>query len=73
MAKIPKSAIKGLVKRYFKANITDAGAEALAKILEKKAESISKYAVENAKKENRDKVTGKDVAEYVINGEADVI
>lgn len=73
MAKIPPSVIKGLVKKYFNASITENGAEELAKILEGEAERISKYAVENAKKENRDKVTGKDIKDYVLYGESDAV
>ena len=66
MAKIPRSAIKQLVKSYFHASITEGGADALAKMLESEAERISKFAVENARKENRAKVTRKDIARYVM-------
>ena len=68
MASIPKAYIKKFVKRKFKANITDEGVEEIVKILEEKAESISKYAVGNAKKDKRDKVTKADVMKYVIGG-----
>ncbi len=66
MANIPKQAIKKLIKNYFKVNISDDGALALARILENKAKRISKFAVRNAKKEKRDRVTKKDIEEYVL-------
>jgi histone H3/H4 len=68
MASIPKTSIKRFVKRYFKANITDEGAEEIVKILEEKAKEISRYAVDNAKKDSRGKVTRTDVMKYVIKG-----
>jgi histone H3/H4 len=66
MASIPKSAIKRLVKKYFKSDITDGGAEALALILEKEAVQISRHAVQNARNQKRDKVTGRDISEYLM-------
>jgi histone H3/H4 len=66
MAKIPRAAIKHLVKSYFDASITENGADAMAGILEKKAEEIAKFAVENAKKEKRVKVTKEDISKYVM-------
>ncbi len=68
MANIPKASIKKFVKRYFKANITDEGAEEIVRILEAKAKEISRYAVDNAKKDERSKITRADVMEYVIKG-----
>ncbi|HUB92819.1 MAG TPA: histone-like protein [Candidatus Saccharimonadales bacterium] len=68
VASIPKASIKKFVKRYFKANITDEGAEEIVKILEEKAKEISRYAVDNAKRESRGKVTRTDVMKYVIKG-----
>jgi histone H3/H4 len=68
MASIPKASIKKFVKRYFKANITDDGAEEIVKMLEEKAKEISKHAVSNARKEKREKVTRNDVMKYIING-----
>jgi histone H3/H4 len=65
-ASIPKQAIKKLIRRYFKANISDDGAEALAKILERRAKKISRFAVGNAKRQNRDRVMKKDIEEYVL-------
>ncbi len=67
MAKIPKKSIKELVKNYFGASITEDGAEELALILEKKANEISKFAVNNAKTKGRKKVTKEDIKKYVIN------
>lgn len=66
MANIPKQAIKKLIRKYFKVNISDDGAAALAGILEKKAKRISKFAVNNARREKRDRVTKKDIEEYVL-------
>jgi len=66
VANIPKQAIKKLIKKYFGVNISDDGAVALAKILESKAKRISKFAVKNAKREKRDRVTKKDIEEYVL-------
>ena len=67
MAKIPRDAVKQLVKSYFNVSITENGAEAMAKMLEQEAERISRFAVENAKKENRNRVTKKDISRYVLN------
>ena len=69
MASIPKQAIKKLIQKYAKVNITEDGAEALGKILEKKARQISEYAVKNAKKSGRIKITKEDVNKFAINGE----
>ncbi|MDE1850259.1 MAG: NFYB/HAP3 family transcription factor subunit [Candidatus Micrarchaeota archaeon] len=69
MASIPRQAIKKLIKEYANVNITEDGAAALGKILEKKARSISKYAVKNAKKQGRAKITKDDVNKYVIDCE----
>ncbi len=68
MASIPKASIKKFVKKRFKAHITDEGAEEIVKILEEKAERISKHAVGNARKDKREKVTKADVMKYVIGG-----
>lgn len=67
MAKIPKKSIKKLVKNYFGASITEDGADELAKILEKKANEISKFAVNNAKTKGRTKVTREDIKNYIIH------
>jgi histone H3/H4 len=66
VANIPKQAIKKLIKKYFKVNISDDGAVALARILENKAKRISKFAVKNAQREKRERVTKKDIEEYVL-------
>lgn len=68
MASIPKASIKRFVGRYFKANITDDAADEIVRILEAKAKEISRFAVDNAKKEKRAKVTKSDVRKYVIKG-----
>lgn len=67
MAKIPRAAIKQLVKSYFNASITERGADEMAKMLEAEAEKISKFAVENARKENRGRVTKRDISKYIIS------
>ena len=69
MANIPNQAIKKLIKRYAKANITEDGAAALGKILEKKAMSISRFAVKNAKKQGRSKITKEDVLRSTMDSE----
>ena len=68
MATIPGSSIKALVKKYFGADITDDGANEMARILERKANEISGFAVKNAKKKGRVKVTKEDITQYVIQG-----
>ncbi len=68
MANIPKSSIKTLVKRYYGANITEDGANELARIIEKKAKDIAGFAVRNAKSKGREKVTKDDIKEYLIKG-----
>jgi len=65
---ISRSSIKKLVKKHFAVNITEGGAEEIAKILEAQAQNISKFAVKNAKKNSRDKVTKKDINDYMIKG-----
>jgi histone H3/H4 len=70
-ASIPKNAIKALVKKYAKANITDDGAEELAKILNQKAMEISAFAVKEAEKESRKKITKKDILKYSIKIDSD--
>ena len=67
MANIPRAAIRDLVRKYLKANITEGGADELAKMLEEEAKRISEFAVGNAKKENRDRVTKKDITKYFID------
>ena len=66
MASISRAAIKKLVKKHFKVNITDGGADELAKILEDEAKIISGHAVKCAKSNKRDSVTEKDIHDYVI-------
>lgn len=66
MASIPKQAIKKMVQSSFGLQITDEAAGALAKLLERKAKKISKFAVENAKREKRGKVIRKDIEAYVF-------
>ncbi len=68
MASIPRASIKGLMKKFFGVNITDEGAAEMVRILEDEAKRISKYAVNNAKRVGREKVTKKDILEYVIKG-----
>ncbi|MGC8628625.1 MAG: histone-like protein [Candidatus Micrarchaeia archaeon] len=72
MASIPRDAIKRLVEKYMHAQITDEGADAMAKILEAKAQSIAKFAVKNAKKAKRRKVTKEDIEQYIFKKDADI-
>lgn len=69
MANISTASIKKLIREYFDADITEDGAEEMAKVLSLEAKKISKFAVNNAKKEKREKVTKKDIMEYVYKGD----
>ena len=69
MARIPKPAIKKLVKKYFEANITESGVEEMAAILEEEAKKMANFAVNNAKKNKRATVTKKDIQEYIYSKE----
>ncbi len=65
MPKIPKIVIKELVKdRGLRLN--EKAADAITKILEKKAKEIAEYAVKNAKKNNREKITKEDIEAYIM-------
>jgi histone H3/H4 len=66
MATISRSSIKALIKKKFKANITQGGLDELARILENEAKSISSFAVQNAKKKRRDRVTRSDIRDYIV-------
>jgi len=67
MATIPNESVKKIMQKYFGLQITDDAAGAMARILEKRAKKISAFAVNNAKKEKRQKVTKEDIQEYVLN------
>ncbi len=66
MANISRGSIKRLVKEHFSVGITDGGADELAFILENEAKRISSFAVDNAKRSSRGKVTKKDIVDYAI-------
>ena len=66
VASIPNSAIKGIIKKYAKVSITSDGAAAIAAILERKAKEIARFAVKNAKRRSRDKVTKEDISAYIF-------
>jgi len=66
MAQLSRDNIKKLVKKYTKANITDDGADAIAKLLEKKAREISSFAVRKAKEKKKDKITKEEINEYIL-------
>lgn len=66
MANIPAESIKRIVNKEFGLQITDDAARALAKMLESKAKRISKFAVANAKKRKKGKITKDDIQEYVL-------
>lgn len=68
MATISRSSVRALIKKRFKASITKGGLDELARILESEAKSISAFAVDNAKKNNREKVTRSDIRDYSIKG-----
>lgn len=64
VASISKQAIKDLIKRNYGFEITDDGAAAMARMIEKKAMIVSKFAVKNAKKDKRKEVTRRDLLAY---------
>jgi len=66
MARLSRENIKKLVKKYTNANITDEGADAIAKLLEKKAREISSFAVRKAKEKKKDKITKEEINEYIL-------
>ncbi|MGC8699678.1 MAG: histone-like protein [Candidatus Micrarchaeia archaeon] len=66
MVNLSRASIKKIVKKYTKANITDEGADAIARILEKKAREISSYAVKSAKEKKRSKITKEDITSYIL-------
>jgi len=66
MAQLSRDNIKKLVKKYTNANITDDGADAIAKLLEKKAREISSFAVRKAKEKKKDKITKEEINEYIL-------
>jgi len=66
MAQLSRENIKKLVKKYTNANITDDGADAIAKLLEKKAREISSFAVRKAKEKKKDKITKEEINEYIL-------
>ena len=61
--KISNTAIKKIVKKS-DVQISDSAATAIARLLEKKAKTIAKYAVKRAKKSGRDMVLSEDVDYY---------
>ncbi len=63
---IPPDAVKKLVKKYTGSNITSDGAAEIAKFLERKAKEIANFAVKNAKKKKRNKVTKEDIEAYIF-------
>ncbi|MDE1855088.1 MAG: NFYB/HAP3 family transcription factor subunit [Candidatus Micrarchaeota archaeon] len=66
MANIPKQAIQKMISRSFGFKITEDAAAELARMLERKAKKMSQFAVKNASKEKRVKVTKKDIEDYVM-------
>ena len=66
MAQLSRENIKKLVKKYTNANITDEGADAIARLLEKKAREISSFAVKKAKEKKKDKITKEEINEYIL-------
>jgi histone H3/H4 len=68
MASIPRSAIVSLIKKHFSSSITDDAANEMARILEHKADEMARFAVDNARKKGRGKVTKEDISQYLIDG-----
>ena len=68
VGKISRESVKRLAKKHFGVSITNGGADEIACILEGEAKLISDFAVNNAKKNSRSKVTKKDIHDYMIKG-----
>ncbi len=68
MDKIPADSIKRMIKNGSNPEmiISDAAAASIAKILEKKAARIAKYAVERARMRKSDTITEEDIDSYTI-------
>jgi histone H3/H4 len=68
MGKISKSTIKKIVNENHNSGlmINAKAADAIAKILEKKADKIAKYAVARAKKKGRNTITDEDIDAYKV-------
>ncbi|MFI5412886.1 MAG: histone-like protein [Candidatus Micrarchaeales archaeon] len=64
--KISNKVVKKMVKERTNITISDSAAGAIARLLEKKAKSIARYAVTRAKKSGRKTVLGEDVDSYRI-------
>jgi histone H3/H4 len=62
--KISNAVVKKMVKEQSGVTISNSAAEAIAKLLEKKAKTIAKYAVQRAKKQGRKQVMGDDIDSY---------
>ncbi len=65
-ANIPTQAVKKLVKKHARASITDDGAREIARILDREAKKISAFAVKNAKKNKRERISKDDIKAYII-------
>lgn len=66
MANISRTAVRQILQRSFNVKVTEKGAEKIAQILEREAGTISNFAVDNARREKRDKVTKNDIKQYRI-------
>ena len=68
MERIPKSSIKKIIKNGSNPDIiiSDSAANAIARLLEKKARRIAKYAVQRARKKRRGTITEEDIDAYKL-------
>jgi histone H3/H4 len=68
MDKIPTDSIKRIIKNGSNPDIiiSDAAAASIAKLLERKAERIAKYAVQRARKRKSGTITEDDIDSYKI-------
>ena len=64
--KIPKTAIKKLVKSSSDAMISNDAVEAMAEMLEKRAREIAEFAVARARKKERKVILKEDIEAYRI-------
>lgn len=68
MENLSKASIKKIIKEGSNPDIiiSDEAAEAIAKLLEEKAKQIAAYAVERAKRKQRETITEEDIEAYMV-------
>ncbi len=66
MPKISKNAIKRMVSEGFGVSLNDGAAEAITRIIERRATDIASHAVSTARSKKRNVVLREDVEDYSI-------